>query len=120
VLSLSADQKIDYVELPARDLEAVEKFFHETFGWSFFDYTPDYVAFNDGHLSGGFYKSNLRSRTANGATLVALFADDLENTRRKIVSHGGTICREIYYFPGGRRFHFLDPHGNELAVWSND
>jgi len=117
---MSSDQKIDYIEFPAEAFQAVEEFYSSTFGWSFTDYGPDYRAFSDEKLNGGFYKSNLRSRTENGAALVVIYADDLEATRDRIVAADGSVCKEIFSFPGGRRFHFLDPHGNELAVWSDN
>jgi predicted enzyme related to lactoylglutathione lyase len=113
------DQKIDYIELPASDFDAVEAFYASAFHWSFTDFGSEYRAFSDEQLDGGFYKSELRSSTANGAALVILFAIDLEATQDKVVANGGSICREIFSFPGGRRFHFQDPHGNELAVWSD-
>ena len=116
---MPSDQKIDYVELPADDFDAVEAFYASAFDWSFTDYGPTYRAFSDGSLDGGFFKSKLRSSTANGAALIVLFADDLEATRDKIIASGGSLCKAILSFPGGRRFHFLDPHGNELAVWSD-
>lgn len=116
---MPSDQKIDYVELPADDFDSIESFYSSAFGWSFKDYGPEYRAFSDGTLDGGFFKSHLQSSTANGAALVVLFAIDLEATRDRVVASGGSICREILSFPGGRRFHFSDPHGNELAVWSD-
>ena len=116
---MPSDQKIDYVEIPAADLEAVENFYSSVFGWSFTDYGPEYRAFSDDRLDGGFYKSELQSRTENGAVLVVLYAIKLEETRDRILAAGGTMQKEIFSFPGGRRFHFLDPHGNELAVWSD-
>lgn len=116
---MPTDQKIDYVELPADDFNATEGFYAKTFGWSFTDYGPTYRAFSDEKLDGGFYKSKLQSKTKNGAALVVLFASDLEATQKQVLSNGGRIQKEIFSFPGGRRFHFLDPHGNELAVWSD-
>jgi predicted enzyme related to lactoylglutathione lyase len=116
---VSTDQKIDYVELPANDFDSVESFYSKTFGWSFTDFGPEYRAFSDGKLEGGFLKSSLCSSTSTGAALIILYADDLEATLANIVAHGGRICREIISFPGGRRFQFLDPHGNELGVWSD-
>ena len=112
--------KINYLELPAADLDAIEAFYSGTFGWTFTEYGPAYRAFSDGTLDGGFFKSDLRSVASEGAALVVLFAEDLESTLQQIQSAGGKICREIFSFPGGRRFHFLDPHGNELAVWSDN
>lgn len=116
---MPSDQKIDYVELPAEDLDATEAFYSSAFGWSFTDYGPDYRAFSDERLNGGFYKSVLKSRTENGATLVVLYAIKLEETRDRVLAAGGSMHKEIFSFPGGRRFHFLDPHGNELSVWSD-
>ena len=116
---MSTDQRIDYVEFPSSDFDACEAFFTKTFGWSFTDYGSEYRAFNDGQLDGGFFQSELCSTTVNGAALVILYATDLEATRDKVATNGGTICKEIFSFPGGRRFQFLDPHGNELGVWSD-
>ncbi len=115
---MPTDRRIDYVEFAAADLDAAEAFYSGTFGWAFTDYGPEYRAFNDGALDGGFRRGGPSSRTANGGALVILYADDLEATRARVVEHGGTIQEDIYAFPGGRRFHFLDSHGNELAVWS--
>lgn len=116
---MPVDQKIDYLELPARDFDAVQSFYEQAFDWSFTDYGEDYRAFTDGKLDGGFYKSELQSSTQNGAALIVLYASDLEATRDKVIASGGSIVQEIFSFPGGRRFHFTDPNGNELAVWSD-
>jgi uncharacterized protein len=116
---MPSDQKIDYIELPAKDFDAIQSFFEKAFGWSFTDYGPEYRAFTDGKIDGGFYWSDGHSSTQNGAALVILYAVDLEATRARVVSSGGTIIRDIFSFPGGRRFHFSDPNGNELAVWSD-
>ncbi len=106
--------KVDYVELPGGDnLPAVKAFFAEAFGWSFVDYGPDYAAFNEG-LDGGFYSD---AAEAVNKPLVILYGEDLEAVEAKVRAAGGKIVREIFSFPGGRRFHFLDPAGNELAVW---
>ena len=113
------DQKIDYLEFPARDFDAVQAFYERAFEWSFTDYGPDYRAFTDGKLDGGFYKSEHKSSTANGAALVVIYTLDLEQTLEAVLASGGEVVKEIFSFPGGRRFHFVDPHGNELAVWSD-
>lgn len=113
------DQKIDYVELPCADFDAFENFYSESFGWIFTDYGPDYRAFNDGSLDGGIFPSEKRSTTEGGAALVILYAEDLEATRERVLANGGRIARDILSFPGGRRFQFFDPHGNELGVWSD-
>lgn len=115
---MPTDQKIDYLELPADDFEAVRAFYAAVFGWTFTEYGPEYLAFTDDKMDGGFYKSSLQSVQANGAVLIVLYADDLEGTRDTVLANGAQISKEIFSFPGGRRFHFLDPHGNELAVWS--
>ena len=113
------DQKINYLELPARDLDAIQGFYEAAFGWSFTDYGPEYKAFNDGFIDGGFYKSDRASSTSNGAALIVIYAKDLERTRDTVLRGGGAIVKDVFSFPGGRRFHFADPNGNELAVWSD-
>ena len=97
----------------------MQSFYHHVFGWSFQDYGEDYRAFSDGRLRGGFYRSACVSSFAVGAPLIILYADDLEAIQRAVLEAGGAIVEPIFSFPGGRRFHFTDPHGNELAVWSN-
>ncbi|NRQ43870.1 VOC family protein [Rheinheimera sp. YQF-2] len=115
---MSGHEKINYVEFPAADLAAVKKFYAQVFGWVFADYGPDYVAFANSGLDGGFYRAAKQSTTVQGAALVVLYSKDLAETERKIVAAGGRIIKPVFSFPGGRRFHFADPHGNELAVWS--
>ena len=117
---MSQDQKIDYVEFPGDDFDALEAFYSAAFGWRFTDFGSEYRAFIDGSIDGGFYKSSNCSSTDAGSALIVLYADDLESTRDMVARNNGTICREIFAFPGGRRFHFQDPHGNELAVWCKD
>jgi predicted enzyme related to lactoylglutathione lyase len=109
------NNRIDYIEFPATEITATKEFYTAVFGWKFTDYGPDYVSFEDGRLSGGFEKSAAVSR---GGPLVIMFSTELEKTRTAVIEKGGTISKEIFTFPGGRRFHFLDPNGNELAVWS--
>jgi len=116
---MNKDRKLDYLEFPASDIDQIKNFYREVFDWQFTDFGPDYTAFNDGRLDGGFYKAAAQSRVENGAVLVVFFAEKLEQIRDAVAAAGGTICREIFSFPGGRRFHFQDPHGNELAVWSD-
>lgn len=111
--------KIDYVELPAQNLEATKQFFSDTFNWSFTDYGPDYSAFNEG-LDGGFYRAELNSDADKGAALVVLYSDNLEATEAQVTSNGGKIVKPIFSFPGGRRFHFTCPSNNEFAVWSEE
>ena len=115
---MNRDHTIDYIELPAADFNAAKMFYKKVFHWTFTDYGDGYTAFTDGRLDGGFYKSEQSSRTTAGAALVVFYVRDLEATRQQIVDAGGTIVKDIFSFPGGRRFHFTDPNGNELAVWS--
>ncbi len=112
-------EKINYVELPATDLAATKDFFSKAFGWTFEDFGPEYTAFSDQGLDGGFYKADLASSTSNGAALIVFFSHDLEATQQKIETANGVIVRAIFSFPGGRRFHFTEPSGNEFAVWSD-
>ena len=116
---MPVDQKVDYIEFPCKDFDAVQSFYEKAFGWTFMDYGPEYRSFTDGKINGGFRREDLNSSTKNGATLVILYAEDLEGTQGKVVASGGTIIQEIFSFPGGRRFHFADPNNNELAVWSD-
>lgn len=107
------DGKLDYLELPGGDLPATKAFYGEAFGWKFIDYGPEYASFDEG-LDGGFDAQADAVRTP----LPVLFARDLEAMQAGVEAAGGTIVRPIFAFPGGRRFHFRDPAGNELAVWS--
>jgi len=111
-------EKINYVEYPARDLIATKRFFQEAFDWTFVDYGPDYAAFAGQGLDGGFFKSELAARTDEGSALIVFYSDNLEATLAKVVAAGGEIIKPIFSFPGGRRFHFAEPSGNEMAVWS--
>jgi len=110
------DKRVDYVEFASTDLAATKTFYGAVFGWKFQDYGPDYVSFEDGRLAGGF---RLADEVTTGGPLVVIYAVDLEGLEAAVREHGGTIVREIFSFPGGRRFHFADPTGNELAVWSD-
>jgi uncharacterized protein len=108
------DGKIDYVEFPATNLPAVKDFYAAAFGWSFIDYGPTYAAIDpSAGLDGGFAAESTLTKP-----LVILYATDLEAMEAKVRASGGTITVPIFAFPGGRRFHFQDPAGNELAVWS--
>ena len=108
------DGKVDYVEFPGGDLAATKAFCGKAFGWTFTDYGPTYIAFNEG-LDGGFHTDEA---DAIQKPLVILFAKDLEAMEAKVKAAGGTITKAIFSFPGGRRFHFADPDGYELAVWT--
>jgi uncharacterized protein len=110
------DRRIDYIELAATDIEATKRFYQSVFGWKFTDYGPDYTSFEDGRLNGGFYKADA---VKPGTVLVVIFAVDLAGMEQRVTKAGGKIVKPIFSFPGGRRFHFGDPSGNELAVWSD-
>ena len=116
---MNEHEKINYVEFPASDPDATKAFFSKAFGWSFQDYGPDYMAFSNAGLDGGFFKAELKASTATGSALIVLYSGNLEETLAKVVKAGGSVVKEIFPFPGGRRFHFVEPSGNELAVWSD-
>lgn len=112
---------IDYVELAAPDLEASKTFYGTAFGWEFNDYGPDYAGIRspdspDGRGEAGGLTPHATAGT--GTPLVILYSEDLDATVQAVRAAGGEIIREPYTFPGGRRFHFTDPGGNELAVWA--
>jgi predicted enzyme related to lactoylglutathione lyase len=110
------DRRVDYIEFLTTNIEETKRFYSGVFGWEFTDYGPEYTSFTDGRLAGGFA---LAPEVAAGSTLVVLYATHLEEIEASIRESGGRIVREIFEFPGGRRFHFTDPSGNELAVWSD-
>jgi predicted enzyme related to lactoylglutathione lyase len=116
---MSNHEKISYVEFPAKNIEASKAFFTDAFGWTFTDYGPNYASFSDQGLDGGFFTSDKAASTSSGSALVVLYSGTLEATQTKVEAAGGTILKPIFDFPGGRRFHFADPSGNELAVWSD-
>jgi predicted enzyme related to lactoylglutathione lyase len=111
------DGKIDYVEFPGGELPGTKAFYAQAFGWNFVDYGPDYAAMNEG-LDGGFYGAIEDPSQVVAKPLVILYARDLEAMEAKVKAAGGTITRPIFAFPGGRRFHFQDPAGNELGVFT--
>ena len=113
-----SDPRIDYVELPSATAhELTRAFYAKAFGWRFTDYGPDYAATENGILDVGL---NGHQEDALSAPLPVVRVDDLEAALDHVCEAGGIIARPIYSFPGGRRFHFIDPGGNELAVWSAD
>lgn len=112
--------KINYVEFPSQNLEATKAFFHRAFGWTFVDHGPEYAAFSNEGLDGGFFKAELASSTDNGGALLIFYSEDLEDSLGRVEAAGGRIVKPIFSFPGGRRFHFTEPGGNELAVWASD
>jgi predicted enzyme related to lactoylglutathione lyase len=110
------DHRIDYIEMSATNVAATKKFYVDAFGWKFTDYGPDYTSFADGRLMGGFAKA---ASVQRGGPLIVIFAVDLADAEKRVRAAGGTITKPVFSFPGGHRFHFTDPSGNELAVWSD-
>lgn len=111
--------KIDYVEFASADPQASCDFFASVFGWRFTWYGPDYVAFHGAGLEGGIYRADLRSRAGDGGALIVFYSRDLDASLALVRQHGASISKPVFSFPGGRRFHFLEPAGNELAIWSD-
>lgn len=111
--------KINYIEFHSNDLDATKAFFTKAFSWKFTDYGPDYCDFKGEGVDGGFFRSDDMATASKGAPRVLFYSAKLEDTQAAIEAAGGVICREIQSFPGGRRFHFIEPGGNELGVWSD-
>ncbi len=111
--------QINYAEYPSSKLAETKAFFEQVFAWEFQDFGPDYTAFTGSGLKGGFYRAELQSTVATGGALLVFFSDGLEETQARIERAGGKIVKPIFAFPGGRRFHFAEPGGNEFAVWSD-
>jgi uncharacterized protein len=114
--SAEHDRRIDYIELPATNVAKTKRFYIDAFGWTFTDYGPDYTSFEDGRITGGFTKAGT---VVSGGPLLVIFALDLAAAEAGVTKAGGKIVKPVFDFPGGRRFHFTDPSGNELAVWSD-
>lgn len=112
-------EKIDYVEFPANNLKLTKDFFTTVFGWEFTDYGPEYSSFANEGINGGFFSSSKKGTTDMGSALIIFYSQDLETTQKKVQDAGGKIIKATYSFPGGRRFHFIEPSGNEFAVWTD-
>ncbi len=117
---MSNHHKINYVEFPSKDLPSTKSFFLNAFGWSFEDYGPEYTAFTGEGLDGGFFKSDIAAQTSNGSALVVLYSENLEQSVQSVQDAGASVIKPIFSFPGGRRFHFQEPGGNEVAIWSDN
>lgn len=107
-------EQVQYIEFLSKDIKRAKEFYSSSFGWKFVDYGPDYTAFEGEYIDGGFTPGE----PVNGTVLVILYSNNIENTQQKIVAAGGQISKDTFSFPGGKRFHFTDPDGYELAVWS--
>jgi predicted enzyme related to lactoylglutathione lyase len=112
---MNRNKTIDYVEFRANDLPAIKQFYRQVFGWEFEDYGPEYTSFKDGRIAGGF---SLGPVAPGAGPLIVIYVDDLPSTEKQIREAGGKITKNIFSFPGGSRFHFADPDGNELAAWT--
>jgi hypothetical protein len=107
---------IDYIEIAVRDVSEAKRFYGAAFGWTFNDYGPDYAGIRgQGREAGGLCKA---TEVHTGGPLVVLYSTKLDDTLRRVKEAGGRVVKDPFTFPGGRRFHFADPSGNELAVWS--
>lgn len=107
---------INYIEFGVRSTSEAKRFYGDAFGWSFQDWGDDYASFADAAVDGGFRSDEPGTI---GHPLVILYSGNLEAALEKVKKAGGTILKPIFSFPGGRRFHFADPAGNELAIWSD-
>jgi uncharacterized protein len=110
-------EKLNYVEFAAKDLPATKAFFQTAFNWSFTDYGHEYIAFSNEGLDGGFYMADMHSDADKGGALLVFYSSKLEETLAKVEKGGAKVSKQIFSFPGGRRFHFIEPSGNEFAVW---
>lgn len=116
---MNQHEKINYIEFPAKNISATKEFFRAIFAWEFVDYGSEYVAISNAGIEGGFFQSDLIMSTDHGSALIVFYSETLVATQEKIEKASGVINKPIFSFPGGRRFHFLDPNGNEFAVWSD-
>jgi predicted enzyme related to lactoylglutathione lyase len=115
VLEANRDRTINYIELNVADISRSNSFYARAIGWTFTDYGPEYCKFTDGSMKGGF---DATGKVSPGGPLVVLYGDDLDEIASRIKDAGGQISKPVFDFPGGRRFHFIDPDGYELAVWT--
>ena len=115
---MDRENTINYIEIPASDMPGTKVFFADVFGWEFQDFGPNYCSFNDGRLDGDFFKSDTVVSTESGSPLLVFYRADLEHAVSAVKAAGGSITKPTFRFPGGRRFHFTDPSGNEYAIWS--
>lgn len=107
-------EQIDYVEFPSSDRAATSAFFSAAFGWGTTSYGPDYDGLTGAGIDGGVDQG--AGKVA--ATMAIVRTDDLDDAEKRVIAAGGVITRAPFDFPGGRRFHFREPGGNEVAVWT--
>ena len=113
---MSAENRIDYIEIPVTDPAKAREFLTAMFGWTFQEWGDDYLSFNDGRLDGGLRRAE--EPAPSSGVLLVFYSEHLERDVDKVRELGATISQSIFSFPGGRRFHFVDPVGNEYAMWS--
>jgi uncharacterized protein len=111
------NNSINYIELPLVENSKTKVFYSQVFNWKFTDWGPNYISFSGANIDGGFNGEN-DATVSRGGALVVLYASDLNQKFEEVKQAGGEISKLIFEFPGGKRFHFRDPNGNELAVWS--
>lgn len=111
------NNSINYIELPMVKNAETKKFYNQVFEWEFLDFGPNYISFSGANIDGGFNGEG-DAKVSSGGVLVVLYAKDLNKKLEEVKNAGGEISKPIFEFPGGKRFHFLDPNKNELAVWS--
>jgi uncharacterized protein len=117
---MSAANQIDYIEFQAADVAATKKFFEQLFAWKFTDYGPDYTSFEDGRIAGSSRTPKSGQRLSRGGTLVVFYHPNLEQVRQRVIDLNGMLTRDIFSFPGDRRFHFTEPSGDDCAIWSEE
>jgi predicted enzyme related to lactoylglutathione lyase len=110
------DNSINYIEFPLVHNAETKKFYHQVFGWEFTDWGPNYISFTGANIDGGFNGED--AEVSASGVLVVLYASDLDQKLADVKKAGGEIRKPVFKFPGGKRFHFNDPNGNQLAVWS--
>lgn len=113
------NNKINYIEIPVSDIDATKEFFSQLFAWQFTDFGPEYCSINNAGLDGGFFKSEHAGFSSITGPLVVFYYHDLDEIKAKIISLSGKVTKDIFPFPGGRRFHFTDINNNEFAIWSD-
>jgi predicted enzyme related to lactoylglutathione lyase len=116
---MSAHHHFNYIELPTLDIARMKEFYGAVFGWSFVDYGPAYAAITGAGVDGGFDANAGARKPSDQGALIVLYSDNLDKSEAAINAAGGEITARQFDFPGGRRFHFTDPSGNELAVWTH-
>ncbi|WP_026940874.1 VOC family protein [Hellea balneolensis] len=115
---MSDHHHFNYIELPTTDMMAMKAFYKSVFGWDYIDYGPSYSAITGAGMDGGFDAEAGARKPSDQGALIVLYSDNLEATEHAVIAANAEITMPIFRFPGGRRFHFKDPSGNELAVWT--